>query len=293
MLSNQRPAYSYITYIDEAGDPGLRRVKPDDNPGSSEWLMVSAVVVRAENEAEVSNWISDLMRSLDSHQMRDLHFAKLSPARKLAACAYLSKLPVRCFVVCSNKRNMRGHRNPLAEKIPSDNWFYCWMTRLLLERVTHFVAGRSLVDFGEPRFTKLTFSERGGLSYSQMNAYFDWLRIKGDNQVLKAGNLFYETFHRDLMEIKNHAGHDGLKMPDIVASAFFKAADIYDTRACDPQFALALKPRMARAGDKSTGKIAGYGVKLMPGWSVRAQPEQLEVFREYGYPEQWWATKSL
>lgn len=293
MLATQRPTFSYITYIDEAGDPGLRKVKPDDMPGSSEWLMVSAVVIRAENEANVSRWISDLMTSLGSHQMRDLHFAKLSPTRKLAACAHLAGLPVRCFVVCSNKRNMRGHRNLLAEKIPSDNWFYCWMTRLLLERVTHFVAARSIKDFGETRLTRLTFSERGGLSYSQMNAYFDWLRVKGGNQVLKAGNLAYDTFHRDLMEIKNHAGHDGLKMPDIVASAFFKAADIYDTRACDPQFALALKPRMARAGDKADGKVAGYGVKLMPGWNVRAQPEQLEVFRQYGYPDQWWADKSL
>ncbi|MBB5745213.1 hypothetical protein [Brevundimonas variabilis] len=184
---------------------------------------------------------------------------------------------------------MRGHRNPLAEQIPSDNWFYCWMTRLLLERVTHFIERRSQVDFQETRLVKMIFSERGGLSYSQMNAYFDWLRVKGDNQVLKAGNLSYGTFHRQLMEIKNHAGHDGLKLPDIVASAFFKAADIYDTRACDPRFAIALRPRMATANDKVGGVIAGYGVKLMPGWKVKAEPEQLEVFRQYGYPEQWWA----
>lgn len=293
MPANQTPEFSYITYIDEAGDPGLRKVKPDDVPGSSEWLMVSAVVIKAKHEAAVSRWIGDLTSSLGSHQMRDLHFAKLSPTRKLAACAYLAGLPVRCFVVCSNKRNMRGHRNLRAEKILSDNWFYCWMTRLLLERVTHFVANRSLTDFGESRLTKLVFSERGGLSYGQMNAYFDWLRMKGDNQVLKAGNLVYEAFHRELMEIKNHAGHDGLKMPDIVASAFFKAADIYDTRACDPQFALALMPRMATANDKARGLISGYGVKLMPGWNVQARPEQLEVFRQYGYPDQWWAPKSL
>lgn len=289
MSATQPPPYSYVAYIDEAGDPGLRRVKPDDTPGSSEWLMVSAVVIRAHQEHLVSGWIQELMASMGSHQMRDLHFAKLSPTRKLAACARLAGLPIRCFVVCSNKRNMRGHRNPLAEKIPSDNWFYCWMTRLLLERVTHFIERRSHADFQETRLVKMIFSERGGLSYSQMNAYFDWLRAKGDNQVLKAGNLSYGTFHRELMEIKNHAGHDGLKLPDIVASAFFKAADIYDTRACDPRFALALRPRMATANDKVGGVIAGYGVKLMPGWKVKAEPEQLEVFRQYGYPEQWWA----
>lgn len=286
------PSYSYVTYIDEAGDPGLKRVKPLDVQGSSEWLMVAAVVIRAEYEGEVEGWISDLTASLGSHQMRDLHFAKLSPTRKLAVCAYLAGKPVRCFVVCSNKQNMRGHRNPLAEKIPSDNWFYCWMTRLLLERVTHFVEHRSQADHGETRLMKLIFSERGGLSYSQMNAYFDWLRFKGDNQVLKLGNLSYDTFHRDLMFIQNHAGHAGLKMPDIVASAFFKGADIHDTRSCDPRFAKALESRMGRWPDQRSGQISGYGVKLMPGWkTLSVQPPQLEIFKHYGYPAQWWSRR--
>lgn len=41
------------------------------------------------------------------------------------------------------------------------------MTRLLIERVTHWVRARSLEEFGEVRRVKLVFSERGGLSYSQ------------------------------------------------------------------------------------------------------------------------------
>ena len=39
------------------------------------------------------------------------------------------------------------------------------------------------------------------------------------------------------------------------------------------------------------GLISGYGVKLMPGLGrlkCRTKPKQLEVFREYGYPIQWW-----
>jgi len=282
--------YDYVAFIDEAGDPGLKRVKPDDVTGSSEWMMVSAVVMRAEHEAAVGGWIAEIMERLNSHQMRTLHFAKLSPTRKMTCCEYVADLPVRCFVICSNKRNMKGHRNTAAERIPSDNWFYCWLSRMLLERVTHFVGAQARKDFNEPRMVKLVFSERGGLSYTQMNAYFDWLRFKGANQVLTAGNLTYDVFHRQLMEIHNHARHDGLKLPDIVASAFFKAADKHDTGACDPRFAWALSPRMARWPDNRGGQIAGYGVKLMPSWStVRADPDQLEIFKRYGYPDQWWS----
>jgi len=224
--------------------------------------------------------------------MREVHFAKLSPQRKMLACQHVANLPVRCFVVASNKQNMRGHRNPFAEKIPSDNWFYCWMTRLLLERVTHWVGQRSIVEHGQIEKVKLVFSERGGLSYDQLNAYYQWLRYKGDNQKLTLGNLVYETIDMRLLEVHNHSGHEGLKLPDIVASAFFKAADLYDTRACDSQFALALRPRMARWPDAKTGLISGYGVKLMPNLKRLegcTQAEQLTIFRDYGYPKQWWS----
>lgn len=98
MSATQPPPYSYVAYIDEAGDPGLRRVKPEDTPGSIEWLMVSAVVIKAQHEQLVSGWIQELMASLGSHQMRDLHFTRFSPTRKLAACARLAGLPIRCFV---------------------------------------------------------------------------------------------------------------------------------------------------------------------------------------------------
>ena len=232
------------------------------------------------------------MAELNSHQMRDIHFQKLTPARKIIACNSVASRPVRCFVVVSNKQNMRGWRNPFAEKIPSDNWFYCWMTRLLLERVTHWVKARSIAEYGTTQRVKLVFSERGGLSYSQLNAYYQWLSYKGENQVLKLGNVEYDTIHMRLLEVHNHKGHDGLKLPDIVASAFFKACDVHDTGACDPSFAAALRPRMARWPDDRDGSIAGYGVKLMPGLSRisgKVRREQLDVFRQYGYPAQWWA----
>lgn len=288
--SESVPPHGYVAYIDESGDPGIKTVRPLDPEGSSEWLMVSAVVIDARREAEVSTWIGDMTAAVRSHQLRDIHFAKLSPQRKLLVCQHLANLPVRCFVVASNKQNMRGWRNSNAEKIPSDNWFYCWLTRLLLERVTHWVEQRSMLDHGETKLLKLVFSERGGLSYSQMNAYYQWLKSKGDNQFLTKGNLAYSTMDMRLMKVLNHAGHDGLKLPDIVASAFFKAADIHHTRECDPQFAFALKDRMARWPDKKSGLVAGYGVKLMPGYGAlrnKVQDRQREIFRLYGYPNEW------
>lgn len=256
---------------------------------------MAGALIPAEEEKNVGAWVGDLMALMRSHQMRDLHFQKLNPSKKALACSFLAQKRVRLFCVVSNKQNMEGHQNLNAAKVPSDNWFYCWLTRILLERVTHDVYHASLKRYGESRRVKLEFSERGGLRYSQMKAYFEWLKIKSASgkvaQFVPFGDFEYSTLHPSLMRVYNHAERDGLKLPDIAASALFKAVDIYQTLAIDPSFAKLLAPKMAKA--PGSGLVAGYGLKLLPSWTglndwgVKA--EQREIFRFYGYPgPQWW-----
>ncbi len=128
-----------------------------------------------------------------------------------------------------------------------------------------------------------------------MRAYYEWLRLKSVSgsraQFVPFGDFQYSVLHPDLMHVHNHAERDGLKLPDIVASAFFKAVDVQQTRACDPSFARLLAPKMARAPD--TDQIAGFGVKLLPNWSTldrfSVPEEQRAILRHFGYPKnQWW-----
>ena len=290
------PEYDYIAYIDEAGDEGLAKVKPIDENGSSEWLTLGAVVIKAAREKEAITWVRDIIGNFHNHQAKGLHFRHLNPAKKRLVCAKMATLDLRCFAVASNKKNMRGYRNPWAEQIPSKNWFYCWLTRLLLERVTYFVRQRSIETFGEPRFLKIEYSERGGMSYAQLNAYYDWLKLKsiGDNLFLPLGDLHWDVMHRSLLEVHNHNARAGLQLADVVASAFFKASDLYDTGEVDPEFAKLLSPRMARDPNRTQGNVTGYGVKLMPRWSTaNLLAEQQEIYRFYGYPgKQWWMPRN-
>jgi hypothetical protein len=86
-----------------------------------------------------------------------------------------------------------------------------------------------------------------------------------------------------------HLEREGLQLADAVAAAFFKACDKHDTGACDPQFAKLLRDRMAREPDNHSGRISGFGVKLLPSFAkARLDPDQAEIFRHYGYPGQWW-----
>jgi len=287
---SDRPAF--IAYIDEAGDDGLNTVRPIDPQGSSEWLILGAVVIDSTREPHAINWVQDIATSFKRHQKPGLHFRELNDANKRLVCAKLATLPVRCFAIASNKKNMRGYRNPWAEQFPAKNWFYCWLSRLLLERVTHFVHQRSLRQYGEPRLLQIEYSQRGGLSYPQLSAYFDWLKMKSaaDNHFLPLGDLSWDVIDKSLFQVHNHRTRAGLQLADVVASAFFKACDIYQTGKIDTQFAQLLCERMARDPDKRDGMLHGYGVKLMPKWNIaKLEPSQQEIFRYYGYPSrQWW-----
>lgn len=285
--------YSYVAYIDEAGDYGIRKVKPADINGSSEWFIMSAVVIDAAKERQVVDWIDQITEDARTiqRQMKVLHFKNLLPATKTMVCESVAKLPLRCFVVVSNKNNMRGYRNMSAEKVPSRNWFYCWISRILLERVTHYVKQRSYKDYGEMRKVKIEYSECGGVSYSQMSAYYEWLKMKSvaNNLYLSRGDLAWETLDRNLLKVLPHKQRAGLQIADIVASAFFKACDIHDTRDCNPEFAKLLRPRMARSTQNGEVLISGYGVKLIPGYrDIKTTGPQMDIFEFYGYPKQWW-----
>lgn len=289
-IFEETPPHRYVLYVDEAGDPGLRAVKPISNPGASEWLVLSGVLVRAEKENLVGDWVDSLTEGIKNHQANGLHFTNLNPANKLAVCRKMAGFDARYFVIASNKKNMEGYENPDAGKIPSDNWFYCWLTRLLLERVTHFVDVRATsTPSNAAHFIRVEYSARGGLRYSQMHAYYEWMRQKNGPPFLPWGSIRWGTIHPGLLKVYPHKERKGLQLADIVASAFFKACDKYDTGACDDRFAKELKPRMAREPDKTWGDIAGYGVKLMPSWDkAKLDQDQAEIFKFYGYPRQWW-----
>src|SRR5262245_7681911 len=107
---------AYVAYIDESGDDGLTRVRPIDPEGASEWFVLGAIVVPIEMGREAI-WAKSILANLKLDQRRVLHFQPLDRQRQARACQAIAKLPVRCFAVTSNKRNMRGHTNTNAARV--------------------------------------------------------------------------------------------------------------------------------------------------------------------------------
>jgi hypothetical protein len=278
------PDHEYVAYIDEAGDPGIKRVRPIDNQGGTEWMTVSAVLVRKPNIASVPHWVAGIIQQIGVTQRPDLHFRALSPTRKQTVCAMLAELPLRIFVVASNKKNMRGYRNISAEKVPSNQWFYNWLVRILVERITDYVERDAIARFGAPRLVKFEFSQRGGHSYSQTAAYHELLRVQSrtDNTVLKKWVPKRDVMNWKLVDSFPHKSRAGLQLSDVVASSFYTAVDCLDTGPCEPAYAKLLKPRVAFRDDN---QYADYGVVLQPtpDWKADINEAQRAIFRFYGY----------
>lgn len=279
------PAYEYVAYIDEAGDPGLNKVRPIDPSGASEWLTVGAILARAKHEANLVSWVKDLRRDVRDNQGPALHFRRMSDERRKRVAIGLAKRPVAGFAVISHKPNMKGWRNPAAEAVLGPRgWFYNWCVRLLLERVTDCAEKNARRVFGGPRYIKFVFSERGGVEYGWLRAYIEVLKKQAqeDTTLLTKREVRPYMIHPDLIEVTPGNRSAGCQLADVVASAFHCAADSNGRRwNTDP--AEALRPIMP----EEDGFCFDYSVCLQPTPAWRAAKglslDQKKIFRAFHY----------
>lgn len=278
------PPFHYIAYIDEAGDPGIDSIQPKDPRGASEWLSIGATLIRASYEPDQVQWVKDIHAAIRSRQGAVLHFRRLSDRRKEVVCQHIASLKLLSFAVASNKINMEGHRNFLAEAYPGPRgWFYNWCIRVVLERISDCVLRSAVRNNHEPRHVKLVFSERGGVEYPWLNAYIELLmqQAQDGTTVLPKRVVKWEVMHPKLIEVVRHNDSAGAQLADCIASAFFSAAHTRGTR-WNMKPAELLKPCIAT----ERGLHWDYGVTLQPWmWSDRKKllPDQKKIFQFYGY----------
>jgi hypothetical protein len=254
-------------------------------------LVLSALVVKIEDDNKLVGWIDDLQAEFTS-RTPTLHFNKLLPFKKSLVCGALAKKPCACFVVMSNKRNIEKYKNP---KLDDDNkaWIYWWLSRLLLERVTAYCESLVAADRLKQDKLRIVFSRRGGLTYSDFNDYLWKLFWQSGTGTLYIGfrDLCWSVIDFDEIFVLDHKLRAGLQLSDIVAGAFFQAVEqnrgVLD---CDPTYAKLLKPVMSTGGRKL---ILGNGIKTMPSlYDMRLNKPQREIFEFYGYSKLgWWERK--
>lgn len=284
---------SYVAYIDEAGDDGLKKVYPLYEDGSSEWFVLSCLLVRIENDNYLVKLAEDIVSKFKNSQSKFIHYRDLIHPKKIIACEALANAKIRSFVVMSNKKNMQNYVNERVARAPQiyttdRNWFYWWIARCLLEKVT---AECDKFNRSENKMGKLRiiFSRRGGMDYKNFREYLR--KIEGQTEI---GKLYLDTFkiewsvidHKEIFAM-DHKSRAGLQLADIVASAFYQAVADTPKRPCDPQYAKLLKRTVAcniitaAYGDRYRQRF-GYGLKLLPSIkSIQISPQQMRIFDFY------------
>ncbi|MBR1201977.1 MULTISPECIES: DUF3800 domain-containing protein [unclassified Bradyrhizobium] len=281
-MATQAPDPYYVAFIDEAGDTGLKAVRPIDPVGATEWLCLGAVLIRAKHESEVTDWVRTILSKAGCSR-GDLHYRHLSASQKRIALGEIAQLPLRGFVLASNKKNMRRHSNERAERRGAQQWFYNYCLRLLLERVTDFCFRHAAKDREKGRFLKLAYSERSVHSYAQTAAYHELLKVqaKAGALVLQKRRIMWEVLDWRLAQPVSHLASPGAQLADLVTSAFYQAVNTLPPTKWNIEFARLVEPIMA----KENGSCMDYGVALQPTptWKAKLNDQQKQIFEFYGY----------
>ncbi len=277
------PPVGYIAYLDEAGDTGLKNIRRVGKPGASEWFAMSAIVVRAEREHEVSGWARQIVDNLDQHQIRQLHFRDLPDHKKPEVCRSLAGREARIFVLLSNKRNMEGYRNIHAEKarVNKTAWFYVWCSKVLLESVTDYCGRRSRREFGEPRTLRIEFSQCGGVKLDDVRNYYRYIKDQAflGLSFSKEFPLDWSVVEPSEMHVYPNDARAGLQLSDVAASAFYSAVECDDTGRTKSAFAKSL---LRTVCPDFKGRRYMYGLKVLPrSLPPRLPPEQRDIFDFY------------
>lgn len=290
-------AVGYVAYIDEAGDDGLKRVYPYHESGSSEWFVVSCVLTRIENDRDIVELVRSVVAKFANSQRKDIHYKDLIPAKKRIVCEAISSAKIRSFVVMSNKKNMQNYVNERIRARPQlytndKNWFYWWLVRCLLERVTEECELRAPGRFHD-RKLRIIFSRRGGMNYSHFREYLKKLEWQSqtNSMYLSLWDIRWSIIDHNEIHAHDHKSMAGLQLADVVASAFYQAVAETPKRPCEPEFArilhrtVAYKTKTAGSGNKYRRRF-DYGVKLLPSLSrAELTPSQKEIFEFYKAPD--------
>ena len=165
--------HTYVAYVDESGDDGLEKYRiPGRSGGASTWLVISAMVFRANRDLEAVSWRDEINRLMPERTKRTLHFVKLNHGQKLAAVKLLGEKPVRIISILAHKPSF-----PIGTYV-NKNQLYFYLTRYLVERISWLCRDmRPRSPEGDGR-VRITFSRRGGMSYLDFRNYLRRLKAR-------------------------------------------------------------------------------------------------------------------
>ncbi len=244
--------HSFIAFIDESGDDGLKKFQTIGHTGASNWLVISCCVVRYNQNLELVKLRNSIKDSLVNGQRKDIHFSDLKHNQKIMACQKIAAFPLRGISILSNKTYIpRGH-------YVRKNQLYHYITRYLIERLSWFCRDkRPSVPEGNGQ-VKIVFSKRGGMDYQNFQDYLRHLKSQS-SQNNQRNNIHWPVIDIDSVEAQDHSKLAGLQIADCISSACRSAVDPDIYGNCESRYAKELKNIIYKRGN-----YLSYGLKILP-----------------------------
>jgi hypothetical protein len=230
-------------YVDESGDRGMK-------PNSSDHFVVSAILVRDSDDAQVRTELAALSQALGRHAGQVLHFRNLTHSQKIKATQDLAASSVQAItnvVVC--KRHLQGV-GPAgnATLITRADPMLLWAMRLLLERVSWYIR-----DHGGST-SIVTFAHIKNFKTQKLHDYRAAL-------LNSPTNIHWPSFDGHKFRFGGMASVELLQLADSTASALGGAVNPDQYGNVEDRYLRNLSGKLYRYGNSP---ITSYGLKVFP-----------------------------
>lgn len=252
---------SFNAYIDESGCVGFKFRDPPEQKASSDWFIVSAVLVSAENDKAIVQLANGIRNVLGFGRDHLLHFSKLSHEQRVAAAMMIASSRIRTISVVLNKREIKNK----AVFAASHDRLYFYALRFLLERVSWLARDEAKRRGLASPLVRVRIEHRRHTSYDDLSDYLSILKTK-------TGKSDWERYVADQVRIHwpaisdrhvtahQKAQFSGLQIADLVASGIRWAIEKNRFEQTEHRYAKVIIPTMYEVN----GKRDAYGVKFFP-----------------------------
>jgi len=245
---------SFKAYVDESGDEGFQFRKSSNEEASSDWFVLAAFVTRKKTDTETVKVVDQVRQEFQLHPRKHIHWKKLKHPQKVRYAQRIAALQARLIAVCVHKPSL------LEPETFQDRYrLYFYAVRYLIERVSWLARDRhNPSKWGGEGIVQLIFSNRQGMSYSEMK---DYLRLlEKQKQMGKDIRIEFNKIPIDKLRTQTPGRSMGLQLADAVAGAFFNAIEQNKFGNTEPRYLRTMMPILYRHNNR----CQGYGFKIVP-----------------------------
>lgn len=245
----------FRVYVDESGDEGFKFAPDGSHNWSSHWFVISAVIVRTENEMEQVGVIDEIRQRLGKGRSFSVHCREMKHEQRALCAQLIGQKRFRTVSVAVYKPEIDD-----PERFRDRYRLYFYATRYLLERVSWLCRDtrKQPADKAE-----IVFSNRAGMSYSELRDYFARLMrnsANGDDV-----RIDWSVIDCNLIRSETHQKLMGLQVADVVASSTFYALHHNRLGLTETSYLRRIKGIVY----KHQKQVSGYGFKAWPSGAMR------------------------